>query len=64
MISVKVLIVGANGQIGRHLTSYIQASDQLEARAMIRKQEQAAFFEDSGAETALVDLEQDVNTIA
>lgn len=61
---MKVLIVGANGQIGKHLTSYIQASDKLEARAMIRKQDQAPFFEDLGAEIALVDLEDSVEKIA
>jgi uncharacterized protein YbjT (DUF2867 family) len=61
---VKVFVVGANGQIGKHLVSFIQDSDSLEARAMIRNNEQASFFEDSGAETVVVDLEQDIETIA
>jgi len=61
---MKVLVVGANGQIGKHLVRFIQASDNLEARAMIRKQEQASFFEDLGAETILADLEDDTETIA
>ncbi|MFD2924554.1 SDR family oxidoreductase [Halobacillus naozhouensis] len=61
---MKVLVVGANGQIGKHLVSFIQDSDNQEAKAMIRKQEQASFFEDLGAETAVVDLEQDIETIA
>ncbi|MFA1822313.1 SDR family oxidoreductase [Virgibacillus oceani] len=61
---MKVLIVGANGQIGKHLVKFIQKSDNLEARAMIRKQEQASFFEDLGAETAVVDLEDDIDAIA
>ncbi|WP_079525729.1 SDR family oxidoreductase [Halobacillus hunanensis] len=61
---MKVLVVGANGQIGKHLVSFIQDSDNLEAKAMIRKQEQASFFEDLGAETAVVDLEKDIETIA
>ncbi|MGP4074930.1 SDR family oxidoreductase [Halobacillus sp. K22] len=60
---MKVLVVGANGQIGKHLVSTIQESDNLEAKAMIRKQEQASFFEDKGAETVVVDLEDDVETI-
>ncbi|HHU19254.1 MAG TPA: SDR family oxidoreductase [Bacilli bacterium] len=64
MVDVKVLVVGANGQIGKQLTSYIQASDHLTAKAMIRKQEQASFFEDLGAETVLVDLEDSVESIA
>ncbi|UOR10245.1 SDR family oxidoreductase [Halobacillus amylolyticus] len=61
---MKVLVVGANGQIGKHLVSFIQNNDNLEAKAMIRKQEQVSFFEDLGAETAVVDLEQDIETIA
>lgn len=61
---MKVLVVGANGQIGKHLVTFIQNSDNLEAKAMIRNEEQASFFEDLGAETAIVDLEQDTDAIA
>ncbi|MDL4843239.1 SDR family oxidoreductase [Aquibacillus rhizosphaerae] len=61
---MKVLVVGANGQIGKHLVTFIQVGDGLEARAMIRNQEQASFFEELGAETAVVDLEHDTETIA
>ncbi|MFC0470131.1 SDR family oxidoreductase [Halalkalibacter kiskunsagensis] len=64
MDNLKVLIVGANGQIGKHLVSFIQDSDRLEARAMIRNQEQASFFENLGAETVVVDLEGDIESIA
>ncbi|OLO39035.1 sugar epimerase [Alkalihalophilus pseudofirmus] len=61
---MKVLIVGANGQIGKHLVTLIQNSDSLKAKAMIRNQEQATFFENLGAETVVADLEQDIDTIA
>ncbi|MDP4552152.1 SDR family oxidoreductase [Alkalihalobacillus macyae] len=61
---MKVLIVGANGQIGKHLVSFIQDHNDLEAKVMIRKEEQAASFKALGAETAVVDLEEDVQTIA
>ncbi|GGF27632.1 putative sugar epimerase YhfK [Halobacillus andaensis] len=61
---MKVLVVGANGQIGKHLVSFIQDSENLEAKAMIRKQEQASYFEELGAETAVADLEDDIETIA
>ncbi|MDQ0484878.1 SDR family oxidoreductase [Guptibacillus hwajinpoensis] len=61
---MKVLIVGANGQIGKHLVSFIQDHNDLEAKVMIRKEEQAASFKELGAETAVVDLEEDVQTIA
>ncbi|GAB3061664.1 SDR family oxidoreductase [Virgibacillus ainsalahensis] len=61
---MKVLVVGANGQIGKHLVSFIQDSDSLEAKAMIRKQEQASFFENLGAESVVADLEDDIGAIA
>lgn len=61
---MKVLIVGANGQIGKHLVSFIKDNENLQAKAMIRKEEQASYFEDLGAETAIVDLEGDIDTIA
>ncbi|MGD7043142.1 SDR family oxidoreductase [Jeotgalibacillus proteolyticus] len=56
---MKILIVGANGQVGKHTVSMIQEKEGLEARAMIRKQEQASYFEELGAETVLKDLEKD-----
>ncbi|GEN46394.1 SDR family oxidoreductase [Alkalibacillus haloalkaliphilus] len=59
----KVLVVGANGQIGKHLVTFIQESDQLEAKAMIRKKSQASFFKDLGADVAVADLEGDIEDI-
>ncbi|MCA0984421.1 SDR family oxidoreductase [Halobacillus yeomjeoni] len=61
---MKVLVIGANGQVGKHLVKFIQESDDLEAKAMIRKEEQASYFKDLGAETVVVDLEDDPDTIA
>ncbi|MGY0694118.1 SDR family oxidoreductase [Virgibacillus sp. FSP13] len=61
---MKILVVGANGQIGKHLVSMIQKNDNLEARAMIRNKEQASFFENVGAETVVVDLEGEIEPIA
>lgn len=61
---MKVLVVGANGQIGKHLVSFIQNSVGLEAKAVIRKEEQASYFENLGAETFIVDLEKDIDEIA
>lgn len=60
---MKVLVVGANGQIGKELVKMIQATETLQAKAMIRHKEQAAFFEDLGAETVIVDLEHDTPVI-
>ena len=61
---MKVLVVGANGQIGKHLVSMIQDSKNLKARAMIRKEEQASYFEDLDAETIVADLEDNIDSIA
>ena len=61
---MKVLVVGANGQIGKHLVSFIQKSDDLQAKAMIRKEEQASYFKELGADTAIVDLEGEIDDIA
>ncbi|AQQ54746.1 SDR family oxidoreductase [Planococcus lenghuensis] len=61
---MKVLIAGANGQIGKHLVKFIQEDENLEAKAMIRSEEQAAYFEDLGAEVAVVNLQDDIDVIA
>ncbi|TDQ36244.1 SDR family oxidoreductase [Aureibacillus halotolerans] len=61
---MKVLVVGANGKIGKQVVQQLQASPQHEALAMIRKAEQESFFQSLGAETTLVDLEGPVDAIA
>ena len=38
---MKVFIVGANGQIGRHLTNMLHESSEHQVRAMVRNEEQA-----------------------
>ncbi|GAA5416791.1 putative sugar epimerase YhfK [Paraliobacillus ryukyuensis] len=60
---MNVLVVGANGKIGKQLVKKIQETEGLTAKAMIRKAEQVSYFEDLGAKTIIVDLEDDVNTI-
>lgn len=60
---MKVLVVGANGQIGKDLVAMIQAKGRWQARAMIRKEEQTAYFKELGAETVLVDLEDNIDVI-
>ncbi|TGB01417.1 SDR family oxidoreductase [Halobacillus salinus] len=61
---MKVLVVGANGQVGKHLVKFIQETDDMEAKAMIRKEEQASYFKDLGAEPVIVDLEDDPENVA
>lgn len=60
---MKVIIVGANGQIGRKVVKQLQESDQYSVVAVVRKQEQAIELQDNGIEAALVDLEGKVEQI-
>lgn len=61
---MKVLVVGANGQIGKHLVTLLKDHPSFEVKAMIRNEKQASFFEELRAETVVVDLEQDIPVIA
>lgn len=61
---MNVLIIGANGQIGQYVVRKIQGSSKHNAIAMVRKEEQQAKFEEQGVQTALVDLEGSIETIA
>ncbi|GLB61994.1 SDR family oxidoreductase [Cytobacillus sp. NCCP-133] len=61
---MKILIVGANGQIGKQLAKLINDSSEHTVRAMIRKAEQAEYFEKMGAETVLASLEGTVDELA
>lgn len=54
----KVLVVGANGQVAKHLTLKLKEKGH-DPVAMIRKEEQAAQFKESGIETVIADLEKD-----
>ncbi|MHA6250555.1 SDR family oxidoreductase [Oceanobacillus sp. CAU 1775] len=57
---MKVLLVGANGQIGRHIVKFAKEDSSINVTAMVRKEEQAAAFNEEGTETVLADLEGSV----
>jgi uncharacterized protein YbjT (DUF2867 family) len=61
---MKVLVAGANGQIGRHLVNLLQDSEEHTVRAMIRKEEQQDYFKSLGVEAVLASLEGTVEEIA
>lgn len=61
---MNILVVGANGQIGKHLVSKIQDTNEHTAIAMVRNEDQISQFESQGAKTALVDLEGSIDDIA
>lgn len=52
----KVFVVGANGKVARHFADFVKEDAVIEEIAMIRKAEQADFFEERGIETVLLDL--------
>ncbi|MED1488440.1 SDR family oxidoreductase [Bacillus smithii] len=61
---MKVLVVGANGQVGQHVVRLLKESNEHTVRAMVRKEEQAQSFDKLGVETAIADLEDSVDKIA
>jgi uncharacterized protein YbjT (DUF2867 family) len=61
---VKVLLVGANGQIGQHLVNLLKDSKEHAVRAMVRKEEQAEALNKIGVETVVASLEDSVEAIA
>lgn len=60
---MKVLVVGANGQIGKHLAHLLHDHDVYAVKAMVRKEEQARYFEEAGIETVLANLEGSVEKL-
>jgi len=61
---MKVFVVGATGQIGKHLINLLQNSEQHTVRAMVRKKEQAEELKSQGIDVAVASLEGSVEDIA
>ncbi|WP_087973775.1 SDR family oxidoreductase [Oceanobacillus rekensis] len=61
---MKVLVIGANGQIGKHLVRLLQDSDEHTVKAMVRKEEQIETLKNNGIEAVLANLEGSVDEIA
>ena len=59
-----VLIIGANGQVGRIIATKMQASDDFNPTAAFRKEKQKTFFEQHDIDYKIVDLEEEVDVIA
>jgi len=56
----KVLIAGANGTTGREIVDLLIQHQSYEPVAMIRKEEQSAYFENKNVSYKLADLEGDL----
>ncbi|WP_010278258.1 SDR family oxidoreductase [Paenibacillus senegalensis] len=61
---MKVLVVGANGKIGRQLVKLLAEEKHHQVRAMVRKEEQMEKMKQLGAEPVLADLSGRVQDIA
>lgn len=61
---VKVLVVGANGQIGKQVVELLKESKEHTPRALVRKTDQADAFQQAGVEAVVADLEGSVDDIA
>lgn len=53
---MKVLVIGANGKVAKHFADLVKNHENIQEKAMIRKAEQASFFDERGIETVLLDL--------
>ncbi|WP_043932410.1 SDR family oxidoreductase [Bacillus sp. EB01] len=60
---MKVLVVGANGQIGKQLVNLLHDSSKHTVKAFVRKEEQARKYEQSGIEAVLGNLEGTVEEL-
>ena len=60
---MKVLVVGANGQIGQKIVKQIQDSEEHSVVAMVRKNEQKEQLEKEGIEAVLANLEDSVDNL-
>ena len=61
---MNIFVVGANGQIGKHVIRKIQDTNEHTAIAMVRKEEQMAQLKEQGTKTVLLDREGSIDDIA
>ncbi|KEO78875.1 SDR family oxidoreductase [Paenibacillus polymyxa] len=61
---MNVLVIGANGKVGRHLIRLLGQNKSHRVKALIRHSDQAEALERLGAETVVSDLEGTVGEIA
>lgn len=61
---MKVFVIGANGQVGKHIVKLLHESDKHEVTAMVRSEEQAANLKQSGVNAVVADLEGSVDDLA
>ncbi len=60
----KVIVLGANGKVGRILIDKLKNSSRFHPVAAVRKEEQLEQFKEKGVDTQLVSLEDSVEAIS
>jgi uncharacterized protein YbjT (DUF2867 family) len=63
-LTMKLFLIGANGQIGNQVLEQIKANEKHSVKAMVRKQEQFEKYQDAGVDAVLADLEGSVADLA
>lgn len=61
---MKVVVIGANGQIGQYVVKELQQSDTHSVTAVVRKEEQAEQLRASNIQAIVADLEGSVEDLA
>src|SRR5690606_19263066 len=60
---VKVIVIGANGQVGKHIVRLLEADSNYSVTAMVRKEEQKKAYEENGVKAVLGNLEDGVDEL-
>ncbi|WP_091258514.1 SDR family oxidoreductase [Flavobacterium omnivorum] len=58
-----ILVVGANGTTGKKIVAILNVSNNFHPIAMVRKEEQQAYFKAQNIETVLGDLKGDISSV-
>ncbi|MGO4817188.1 SDR family oxidoreductase [Flavobacterium sp. W22_SRS_FP1] len=58
-----ILVAGANGATGKKIVDLLNKSQNYNPIAMVRKEDQQAYFKDQNIQTVLGDLENDVSSL-
>ncbi|WP_055444996.1 SDR family oxidoreductase [Lacinutrix himadriensis] len=58
-----ILVAGANGTTGKKIVDFLNESQYFNPIAMVRKEEQQAYFKAKNIDTVLGDLEEDVSHV-
>src|SRR3954447_9116777 len=61
---MKVFLIGANGQVGKHIVKLLKGSNKHELTAMVRSEEQAEQLKQSGVNAVVANLEDNVKQLA